>query len=236
MGPSQELTRNIFDSDNNLIQAINPLGAKTQYLVDNARQTVRITAPEFNQTRMDYDARGNVLSVCRLPKPASLPDPDPDRACTAANGAITTTTVYGEARGMLNCDNWVLCNRVRQELDARSNTTDYEWNPSTGDLTKLRRPADDAGHRPQTDFAYATKTSSSNVSFTVLQSKTDRISEDQNGVVISVTTSFDYDANNKFVLKSATVDPNGIKSQTCYHFDPVGNLDQITDPRAGTCP
>jgi hypothetical protein len=54
----------------------------------------------------------------------------------------------------------------------------------------------------------------------------------------STTTTYGYDAGNKFVLKEVVADAGGLNLRTCLKFDSGGNLISKTEPDAGlaSCP
>jgi hypothetical protein len=131
----------------------------------------------------------------------------------------------------VTCSNITICNKPLTEVSAKSETTTYSWDPSTGNLLQVKGPADGSGLQPQTDLGYGSFTGVDTSTFTLLTSKTEKIDASRN-----VVTSFAYDANNKYVLKTSTVDPGGLNLCTRFAFDAVGNLIGSTEPRAGSCP
>jgi hypothetical protein len=84
----------------------------------------------------------------------------------------------------------------------------------------------------QTDLVYDVYAGTDGGTLRLLGRKTEKVSASQN-----IVTAYAYDAANRYVLKSATVDPGGAASSTtCLQFDAVGNLIGTTDPRAAACP
>ncbi|MBW8891035.1 MAG: hypothetical protein JF617_02285, partial [Burkholderiales bacterium] len=135
---------------------------------------------------------------------------------------------YVEAENVITCANLVICNKPLTETDARNNATTYSWDTATGQLTKVVKPAG-----AQTDLAYDSYTGTDGGTLRLLGRKTEKVSAGQN-----IVTTYAYGAANKYVLKSATVDPDGAASSTtCFQFDAIGNLIGTTDPRAAAaCP
>jgi len=218
-----ELSTTIFDEKNNPTVVIDPLGRTSRYEYDNAGRKTRAFTPEMSQTRWTYDLRGNLLQTCAMPKALT----NLDRACDPNAGDIVTSTTYVEGATASSCSNLVVCNKPLTETDARNYTTTYGWDTTTGQLTQIVKPLG-----AQTDLVYDNYAGTDGGTLRLLGRKTEKVSASQN-----IVTTYAYDAANRFVLKSATVDPNGLASSTtCFQFDPIGNLIGTTDPRATACP
>ncbi len=114
----------------------------TSYEYDPSGRLTRVTAPEGNQTRLAYDARGNVTETRAVAKADSPPPVPADIVATAAYPAT--------------CGNRKTCNQPASTTDPRGNTTDYAYDPTHGGVTGATLPAPAAGAvRPQTRTAYA---------------------------------------------------------------------------------
>jgi RHS repeat-associated protein len=111
----------------------------TSYEYDPNGRPTRITAPEGNETRLTYDARGNVTETRAEAKPNSSLD------------ALVATADYPAS-----CANPRTCNQPTSTTDPRDNTTDYAYDPVHGGVTGVTLPAPAPGAaRPQTRTAYA---------------------------------------------------------------------------------
>jgi YD repeat-containing protein len=218
-----EVSTTIFDDKNNPTVVTDPLGRTSRYAYDNAGRKIREFTPEMGQTRWTYDARGNLLQTCVMPKSAT----DLDRACSAGAGDLVSSSTYVEGPLVWSCANLVVCNKPLTETDARSFGTTYSWDTTTGQMTKVVKPLG-----AQTDLVYDAYAGTDGGTLRLLGRKTEKVSASQN-----IVTAYAYDAANRYVLKSATVDPGGAASSTtCLQFDAVGNLIGTTDPRAAACP
>ncbi|HWU79104.1 MAG TPA: hypothetical protein VN158_03455, partial [Caulobacter sp.] len=222
-----EVTTSIFDDGNSLLQTINPLQKTWRYEYDDARRKVREVTPELGQTRWKYDVRSNLIETCVMPKATT----NLDRTCARASGDLVTVLEYMEDVNVWACGNLVTCNRPRKQVDPGSFATDYRWNTATGLPTQILQPADVENNRPQVDFSYADYAGAGGGTLKLLSEKIEKVSAQA-----SIKTTYAYDPLNKFVLRSATTDPNGKAITTCFRFDAVGNLTGVTDPRASTCP
>lgn len=187
-----------------------PLSRVTRWVYDGLGRKLLETRPEGDSEEKSYDIRSNVLSVTRHAKPGSgLAD-------------LVSTTTYGEGPTVLACANPKTCNKPVSVTNAKGGVTNYAWDGFTGNLTQVLKPADASGQRPQTDYGY----SSFGSGFTLLTSKTDKVSASQ-----SLTTTYAYNSGNKYLLQSSTVDPSGYALTTSYSFDSIGNLTAVDGPR-----
>ena len=224
LDPVGNLSTSIFDQWNSLTKATDPLGRVTTYAYDGAHRKILETRPEKDQTTTIYDVRSNVLQTVRIGKPGSGLTP------------TVTGASYMEGPSVTACALPPTCNAPATRFDAvayatsggapsASQVTSLTYNAG-GQPTRILGPADPTGLRPQIDLGY---TSLAGVS--LLTSKTEKISAAR-----STTTTYGYDASNKYVLSTAIVDGGGLALRTCFKFDTVGNLISVTDPRATMCP
>jgi len=209
-----------YDDKNGNILSRNAVGSTTLRTFDNASHLLRTQMPEGNAVEQSFDMRGNVVRTCRIGKDRS------GQSCNTGLDSVTTTT-FNEGPTVLTCANLVICNKPASETDARTNTTNYTWNTTTGQLTQILKPAvwsaaDAANIRPQIDATYTTI-----AGLSLLTSKTEKISGAQN-----VVTAFEYDSANGYELKSVIVDNGGLALRTCLKYDSSGNLISKTDPNA----
>ena len=91
-------------------------------------QLAKKTFPEGNSVSYEYDARMNVTSTTRAPKPgSSLP-------------VLVTTATYPST-----CTNIKTCNKPTSTTDEAGNVTNYEYDASSGLQTKVTQPAPSGG-------------------------------------------------------------------------------------------
>jgi len=204
----------VFNDKNADIYSRTPMGRVTTKTYDDANRLVKTFLPEGNGTENIYDVRGNAIQVRRFSKTCA------PTAATCSDD-INTYTSYVEGPTVLTCANIITCNKPLTEMDGRGAVTNYSWNATTGNLTQIKKPADRAGTRPQTDLGYTTYSGMS-----LLTSKTEKITASQ-----SVITAYSYDSANHYVLKDMTVDSGGLALKTTLGFDGVGNMISVDGPR-----
>lgn len=178
----------------------------------------------------EYDARSNLLSECVVPKERL------GSACSVASGDLKTQYTYKEARTVIACDYPASCNRVATETSPIASAltnpagaiTEYSWDDQTGLLTRIVKPADLDGRRPQIDATYEKLTGSDAL---FLKEKTEKIN-----AADTLITKYEYDTAKKFALKAVVLDAGGKNIRTCYGFDAKGDVASVTDARAASCP
>jgi len=216
------LSTSWFDSWNDLTQSTDPLLRTTTYAYDGLHRRVLETRPEGDQATTVYDVRSNVVQQTNVAKPGS------------PLATTVTGSTFEEGPTVAVCVNPVICNKPAATYDAlawvlsggtptATQETSLTYNATTGQATQVLGPADPSGNRPETDLAYTTL---SGISF--LTSKTQKISVSP---AVSTTTAYAYNAANKYVLRSATVDPTGLDLITGFAFDGMGDVTGVTDPR-----
>jgi RHS repeat-associated protein len=211
--PLGAVTTTTFNEHNKPTNTVDALGRATSFTYDNAGRLIRTTYPELNAEERTYDARSNILTVTKKAKPGSgLAD-------------ITMSNAYVEGPAVRICANQKVCNKLASETDGRGNVANYSWNTTYGDLTQVMLPADSAGVRPQTDYAYALFGAAGS-QFRLLTSKTEKISPSG-----SLATTYAYNTSNKYVLQTATVDPTGLVLATGFTFDSRGDPTAVDGPR-----
>ncbi len=208
-------TLSSFDQFNNLLSITNPLGHTSRFEYDTANRPVRTFNPEGDSVETLYDIRSNVLQVIQRPKPGSSLSP------------IQVSTSYAEGPTVFACSNAATCNRPVTEDGPRTDVTDitnYTWSSTYGDLTQVLHPADSAGLRPQIDFGYGLFGTGNQ--FRLPTSRTERVSVSQN-----LITAYGYNASNRFVLQSVTIDPAGLAIATNLTYNSIGDVTSINGPR-----
>jgi RHS repeat-associated protein len=89
------------------------------------------------ETDFSYDARGNLSQT---------------RKISATPG--TPADIVNTAHYPATCTNSKFCNKPDYMLDARSNRTDYSYDPASGNVATATLPAGANGVRPQTRYTY----------------------------------------------------------------------------------
>lgn len=127
----------ISDTDMGVITSFtDELSRTTTYGHDSFGRVTQVTYPEGNAVQYTYDARGNLTQTVSIAKPGS----------GLAN--ITTWAVYPAT-----CASAAACNKPTSTTDARSNTTTYDIDQTTGLVNSVTQPAVN-GVQPQTRYSY----------------------------------------------------------------------------------
>jgi RHS repeat-associated protein len=114
------------------------LSRQTSYIYADPAQIAQATLPELNGYQYSYDTRGNLTQIVQVAKPGS---------------GLTNRAVF-QASFDTTCTNLVTCNKPNWTRDARSNQTDYTYDPVHGGYLTVTLPADNAGVRPQIRYTY----------------------------------------------------------------------------------
>ncbi len=214
IGPGTVARTSYLDGMGNVIQSSTPAGNWTLNTYDGQSRLIRKQLPEGNATEYAYDDASctnplvrcthNVKTLTSIPKPGS----------GLANRVQSFT--YESA-----------FNRVATATDARGKTTSYSYTAQGLPLT-ITAPADAAGVAPQTTYAYTAFTPSGYPSFYLPSSQTVKTSASN-----SVVTATTYNAANKYVPQTSTVDSGTGKLNlaTSFTYDVTGNLTGVDGPR-----
>lgn len=107
---------------------------------------VQVTMPEGDRFYYEMDGYRNVTAKWRIPKGAPTGVAvDTIPGTTVARAAYSCRPTFGGGQNCASPD-WV--------RDERGNQTDYAYDPVTGELSSMTRPADLNGKRAQTRYAY----------------------------------------------------------------------------------
>jgi RHS repeat-associated protein len=122
-----------------VVAATDERGKTTRYSVDpNTGRVSRITRPEGDYTDYQYDSRGNIIQVTEVAKAGSGLA---NRVSTASYPATCSASTAKT------------CNKPTS-VTANGATTDYTWDPNSGEVATATGPAGANGVRPQTRYTY----------------------------------------------------------------------------------
>lgn len=143
--PTAPTTTVVTDSNWGLVNAItDSVGHTTTYHINGLGEIDHVQNPEGDTANYTYDARGNATTVTRSPKPGS----------TLANYVLTLN--YDST-----CSNPVKCNQPNWiQENTPSAQTDFTYEPNSGQIASITRPAAANGVRPQTNYSYTALTPS----------------------------------------------------------------------------
>lgn len=169
------------------------------------------------------------------------------------NGLVVQTASYPA-----DCANRKTCNEPTWTRDALGNQTDYEYDPASGQPTRIRKPADSNGIRPEIRNTYTPLYATYRVSALAMGPAPTPVylltrtreciatatladgSGCAGGSADEVVTDLDYGPSNgpnNLALRGETVTAyvNGTVQvrRTCYSYDVLGNRIGVTTPNAG---
>jgi RHS repeat-associated protein len=217
-----ENTSTVFDRGGRPIQQVDPVGRFTTNVYDGIGRLTRTILPEQNSADYTYDVRGNTVTRTARAKSGS--------------GGLTTTSTYFTSPTTWRCPASELkrCNKVVTIDGPRTDVVDstaITYSQGTGqELTRIGPAV--TGGSPQTTMGYQayaglTAPGGGATSISLLTSLTQKMDASRDTI-----TAFGYETlANKLVPKSVTVDSGGFNLQAQIGFDPVGNIQTVTDPR-----
>src|SRR3546814_9591891 len=106
----------------------NGTGQTTTFQYDGSARRTRQTFPEGNYIQWTYDSRGNVTEERHVAKSGS------------GLAAIVKTASYDAT-----CSNPKKCNKHNYTIDERGNRTDYTYDATNGEVTRIQLPAATSG-------------------------------------------------------------------------------------------
>lgn len=210
--------------------------ATTTYVYDAFQRVTRETRPEGDYTNYTRDLRGNITETRHVAKSGSgLAD-------------IVTTANYDTL-----CTISAKCNSPNWTQDALGNRTNYSYDATHGQVTRVQLPSPDAdaagtetGVRPEINYSYTALTaqvrdaSNTLIPQTTTQYKVTQITACATAATCAGTANetkiaIEYNNPNLLPTKVTTSAGNGsISSAVGYAYDARDNLVSIDGPLAGT--
>ena len=241
--PLGNVTASQWDRWNDVLQSVDPLGRAGYKAYDSAHRPVLASTPLGVCTATTYDVRNNDLSSSLYPAGACSaaglvlalsPSPGTPIVTSTAYGVGSDLSTASSPSTVLVCANLVTCNKVVGETDGNGNVSSYSWDSTSGNLTQILPPKDSSGNQPQTNLVYTPLTGATNNcsnsatagGLALLCQQTAAISASS-----SLLTTYTYNASNKYVLASATVDPSGLDLVTQFTFNAYGDVTAVQNPR-----
>jgi RHS repeat-associated protein len=185
----------------------------TEYAYDANGRLTQTTFPEGNKVVLAYDARGNITSTTQ-------------KAKTAGPADIVTSASYSAS-----CTNTAVCNKPVWVRDALNNQTDYDYNSTTGQVTSITQPAPTTGAvRPQTRYSYSAVGAASMLTgISACQ-----VSASCVGAADEEKSTIGYNSNLLPTSLSSGSGDNVLTATATATYDPIGNLETVDGPIAGT--
>ncbi|HZG32422.1 MAG TPA: hypothetical protein VEZ59_04060, partial [Sphingopyxis sp.] len=214
---------------------VNSASNTTTNTYDANNRLTRTTLPEGNYVNLTYNDRGNVIETRLVAKPGSgLSD-------------IVTSADYD-----MVCSSAIKCNQPNHVIDPLGNRTDYTYNTTHGQVTRIQLPSPDAdapgtetGMRPEINYSYTSmyaqykNASGVLVNFPEAQYKPTQITTCATAATCAGTANetkvtIEYNTPNLQPTKVTTASGNGtISSSVAYAYDARGNLTSVDGPLAG---
>lgn len=193
------------------------LNRTTNYTHDSNGRVTKIIAPESNETRYSYDARGNVTEARHVAK--------------AGSGL---TDIVATASYPATCTNVVTCNKPEWTRDPKNNQTDFTYDATHGGVLTATAPAAPSGVRPQTRYGYTLLASNT---YALTSTSNCQTGSSCTGTADEVKTSITYGGASTNYLPSSTTSGSGdgaLSAAQNFTFDNIGNLATVDGPLAGT--
>ncbi len=215
VGPGNTSNVSYLDGAGRVTRAINPLGRVTTNTYDAHGRLTSSVLPEGNAVQYTFDdatcasadkrCTHNVKSVSQIPKPGTT---DP---------ILRTDFTYESA-----------FNKIESMTDPRSQVTNYTYTAQGNPFT-VTAPPDANGVRPSTTYEYTAYAPAGFPSFYLLTAQTSKITASR-----TVKNSTSYDAANKYVPQTSTVDAGTgmLNLVTTFTYDAIGNLTHTDGPRS----
>jgi RHS repeat-associated protein len=226
-------------SDLNLAQITSitdSLNHTTSYGYDGNGRLTSITYPESNKITYLLDSRGNAYQTNYVSKPK------PDG---------TTTTISTLAS--FPCTVALACNDPASITDGNGKETDYTYDPNSGQVATVTRPAAPNGVRPQTRYSYTLtngiylltgisecQTTSScaggadevktSIGYDIYANPT-AVSKGSGDGVLTATNTMTYDGMGDLLTVDGPL--SGTTDTTRYRYDAARRLVGVTSPNPG---
>lgn len=199
----------------------NAVSATVTQTYDANNRELRTTFPEGNYIEHSRDGRGNITQTLQVPKSGS------------GLSTLTTTANYDPG-----CPNVLTCNQPNYTVDAKGNRTDYTYDPTHGQLTRVQLPAPAGGQpRPQVDYAYTALTAQGQTAseYKLTQITSCATAATCAGTANETRVTIAY-ATPRLLASSVTVaSGNGaLSATTAYSYDADDNIASIDGPLAGS--
>jgi RHS repeat-associated protein len=214
VGPDNISNVSYIDGSGKVTKSINPKGKITNNAYDGQTRLAKTTFPEGNSVAYTYDdatcastdkrCTQNVKTISRIAKPGS------------GLTTLVTSMTYESA-----------FNKVASVTDPKGLVSSFTYTAQGNPLT-VTRPADALGVQPASTYAYVSYTPSGYPTFYLPSSVTEKTSATN-----SVVTATTYNASNKYVPQTVTVDSGSGKLNlaTTFTYNAIGDLTVVDGPR-----
>lgn len=213
VGPLGRSTVSYMNSAGKVIKSINPLGRATTNTYDGQTRLTRTTFPEGNNITYTYDDAPCAAQQRCTHNPKTIVQNPKWNSGTAV---LTRSFTYESA-----------FNQVASVTDANGQVTTSTYTAQGLPLV-VTSPADPAAVQPVTTYGYTSYTASGFPAFYLQTSVTQKTNASN-----TVQTTTAYNASNKYVPQTVTVDAGAGKLNlvTTLTFDAAGNPTGINGPR-----
>lgn len=187
--------------------------AVTRFTYDTYGRLTSKRNPEGDSWNYTYDSRGNVTEARHIAKVPGTP------ADIVYSQTFPSTCVYAAT-----------CNQPITMTDPRQGVTNYEYDNTTGQVTRVLAPAAPSGIRPETRLSY---TRVNGVS--LLASKAScQATANCFGTSDEIRIEYQYDANLRVTSETTKTGAGVVLSSVANTYDAVGNKTSIDGPLPGT--
>jgi RHS repeat-associated protein len=219
-------------------EEVGPGGVTRTNYVDGRGNIVRSSTPLFNFTLNTYDGQSRLIRTQR-PENNALEYTYDDATCAGVEKRCTHNIKTISAVGPTGSSVAPIVqsftyesafNQVASATDAKGNVTRYTYTAQGLPLT-VTSPADAIGVAPVTTYGYTSYAPTGYPPFSLPTSVSAKTAADN-----EVVTTMAYDASNRFLIKSQTVDagPGRLNLTTSFAYNYYGYLASIRDPGNGS--
>jgi YD repeat-containing protein len=197
-----------------------------------ANQPTSVRSPLGINTQYGYGARGNLETITRTP------------IANSDQPVLVQSATYPPS-----CTNLITCNKPSSVTDAKSNTSNFDYDPVHGGTLSVKSPAVN-GVRPEVRYTYLPRNAWYRESSGTMTRDTHEIwvltaeSFCRTGATVNsqctvpgdeVVTTYEYGPDsgpNNLLLRGKSVAADGQVLRTCYGHDKQGNKIWETSPKA----
>ncbi|WP_083836038.1 RHS repeat domain-containing protein [Sphingomonas elodea] len=194
----------------------NALSKTTSYQWDGLSRPQEVTFPEGNKVLYSYDSRGNVTETRMRAKPGSgMPD------------------IVQSATFPATCDS-PSCNSPATTTDARGSVTNYEYDPATGLIARVKPPQPaGASARPEVRYSYTTNSAGVSLLTGVSTCSTGAAEQCVNSANETRQT-ISYDSALNVTSVTVAAGDGSVASSTTTSYDAIGNAMSVDGPLPGS--
>lgn len=215
-------------SDSQLHKHVDITGAVTENFYNSLSQLSSVTLPAGNRIEYGRDSRGNTTTTTMIPKAGSTKPAIVSRAWYDTSCTVSTAKTC-------NLPNYTKDPRGNADQNDAGYRTDYTYEPATGQVKTVIRPATVAnGPRPKTAFSYVTSGGVSRLETVKTCLTATDCAGTANERVVTMTYGTLQANNSKLQSIKVASGDNVLSSTSTFTYTPLGDVDTVDGPLAGS--